>query len=152
MTDALVPALQMDVFEDQVFSIFGAIRDAGFDGHIEGPEWAKLDSGKEAARITIHGVNTASLMGWNVEYFLIREIDDDTVSVFVRPFGAEYRHVSPKLNHFQLYEVMIYETLRAINTFAPPLSLYLDMCDGRIEIPSNVAIFPPEKTFLEPPK
>ncbi len=152
MTDAIVPSIQMDVFEDQVFSIFGAIRDASFDGHIDGPEWAKLQNGQEAARIIIHGVNTTSLMPWNVEFVLTRETADDTVTLSTRPFTGEWRLVASKLNYFQLYEVMTYETLRAINTFSAPLSLYLELCDGQTEIPSNVAIFPPEKTFLEPPQ
>lgn len=152
MTDALVPnaAVLVDVFEDQIFSIFGAIRDAGFDGHIEGPEWAKLDNGKDAARIIINGINTTSLIPWQVEFSMIREIEDDTVTLFVRPFTAEWRLSGQKLTYFQLYTTIVHETMRAINTFAAPLSLYTEMFDDE-EKPPNVALFPPEKSFLEPP-
>ena len=153
MTHALVPGSPaVDVFEDQVFSIFGAIRDAGFVGQISGPEWTRLDNGKEAALIIIDHVNTTTNAPWNVQFSLIREPDDDTVTLYVRPFvGGEWRPISQNLSHFQLYHAIEHETLRAMNTHSPPLRLYLDITSGVEPIAENVAIFPIEKTFLETP-
>lgn len=154
MTHALVPgsAPEVDVFEDQVFSIYTAIRDAGFLGQIMGPEWTVLDDGREAALVVIEHVNTNSGKSWNVQYTLIRQADDDTVSFFVRPFIGDWRPVGTHLTHFQLYTAVEFETKRAMLTHAPPLRLYYDILAGTEGTDDKIVIFPLEKSYLRAPE
>lgn len=153
MTNAIVPGAQLvDVFEDQVFSIFTAIRDAGFLGQINGPEWTVLDNGKEAAVIILDHVNTNTNKPWNVHFSLIRETDDDTVTFYVRPFFGEWRSIGHHLSHFQLYTAVEHETQRAMVTHSAPLRLYYDILAGTEPIGDNISIFPLEKTYLRSPE
>lgn len=149
MGNAIVPGITIDAFEDQVFSIFGAIRDAGFSGQIQGPEWTLLINGKEAARIVLEDFNSETFVPWTLDLGLIRE-PDSTVTLNVRPFKEAWRLVGSNLNYFQLYQTVIYETIRGINTYSPPLRLYLDLQDDDAEIPENVAVFPIDKSYLYP--
>lgn len=155
MVNVVVPDViqEADVFEDQVFSVFRAIRDAGFSGQISGPEWTVLENGKEAALIIIDHVNSTTSMPWNIQFSLIREIEDDSITLYLRPFvGGEWRPVGLCLTQLQLMHAVEFETQKAMTIHSAPLRLYLDLVGGDEPLPENVAIFPIEKTFLEPPQ